>query len=593
GKTAAELSPGKDYWEDDKKVMETGTPLRDIIEPVETSEGTKWVQTDKIPYLDSDGNIIGIIGFAVDITERKRAEEALRESEETYRSLFQNANDGIVTIDLDGNYIFPNPKLCEITGYSREELDGQHFSKIVHPDDVPIVEKHRKARIKGKRAAEGYEYRIISKDGGIKYVETRPSVIKRDGKVVGVQTIVRDITEKRKHEAELSALLDISRNISTTIDLDRLLNVAVKETVEATGVDWISVALLDEEGRVRVPVAYTKSGEKTGSGDVFDLDDLSRMKEAVEKKKTVYVSNSLDPKTQSPLEIALAKKLNIGSGIHVPLIARGRVVGVLNLAAVGKARKFTRREIEFYKAIANQLSAMIANARLYEGTKLARNEAEFYVDLMSHDINNANTVAMGMLELLAQDADLGNERDYVEKAIMAIKRSANLIYNVRKVQLAKSAERRAFEKRNLDTILQEVIMDVKNFHIDKIVKINYAPRKAVIFTDGLIRDLFWNLLDNAAKYDPHHEVGIDVDVKDKGKEWLVRIKDRGKGIPDDFKTAIFERFKRIDTGTRGSGVGLYLCKLLVDKYGGKIWVENRVRGDRKKGSVFHITLPKA
>lgn len=78
GKTAAELSPGKDYWEDDKKVMETGNPLRNIIEPIETSEGTRWVKTDKIPYLDLNGNIIGIIGFAVDITDLKQYEGELK-----------------------------------------------------------------------------------------------------------------------------------------------------------------------------------------------------------------------------------------------------------------------------------------------------------------------------------------------------------------------------------------------------------------------------------------------------------------------------------------------------------------------------------
>ena len=81
GKTAAEISPTKDYWEDDKAVMASGEPLRNIIEPIETPEGTRWFQTDKIPYRDRAGNIIGIIGFAVDITERKKAEDDLKEKQ--------------------------------------------------------------------------------------------------------------------------------------------------------------------------------------------------------------------------------------------------------------------------------------------------------------------------------------------------------------------------------------------------------------------------------------------------------------------------------------------------------------------------------
>ncbi len=335
-----------------------------------------------------------------------------------------------------------------------------------------------------------------------------------------------------------------------------------------------------------------RAGKKMGVGNIIDLDAFRMMKKAVEKKKTVYVENALDPETQSQIEIALAKKLNICSGVHVPLIARDRVVGLLNFAAVGKAKRFTKREIDFYETIANQVSAMIANAKSYEETKRAKNEAEFYVDLMSHDINNANTVALGMLELLTEN-DMEGRKNYSRKAIVAVKRSANIIDNVRKVQLAKLTGKRAFEERNLDAVLREAIEDVKNFHIDKVLKINYAPRKAMVLTDGLVKDLFVNLLDNAAKYDPHAVAEIDVEVNSAGKEWLVKVRDKGRGIPDDYKTAVFERFRRLDTRVRGSGIGLYLCRLLVDKYGGRIWVENRVKGDYRGGSVFNVALPKA
>ncbi len=253
-----------------REVIKTGKPFEKLgykyIRSIGPRKGEVLYQNARIVPLKERGKIVGAITILEDVTKRKLAEEKLRESEETYRSLFQNANDGIVTIDRDGKYRLSNPNFCEITGYTREELDGKHFSKIVHPDDVEIVEKNRNARINGKRVAESYEYRIISKDRKIKYVETRPWVIKEKGKVTGVQTIIRDITEKKMLEKELTTLLDMSQNISTALELDSLLDVAVKKVVEATEADRVSVLLFDQEGRARVPAACTKSGEKNGCG---------------------------------------------------------------------------------------------------------------------------------------------------------------------------------------------------------------------------------------------------------------------------------------------------------------------------------------
>jgi signal transduction histidine kinase len=121
--------------------------------------------------------------------------------------------------------------------------------------------------------------------------------------------------------------------------------------------------------------------------------------------------------------------------------------------------------------------------------------------------------------------------------------------------------------------------------------------------DGLLDEVFYNLLSNSIKYDDHDEVTIDVDVEvlQENEKNIARVKviDRGTGIPDDLKEKVFSRgFRQMAKADRpslhkskGAGMGLSLVKSLVDKYEGKIWVENRVYADHSMGSVFIVLLP--
>lgn len=138
GKTAFEVCPfqAENFWSDDLEVISSGQPKRNILEPVQTPRGFCWVQTDKLPYRDEKGHIIGVIGFSVDITERKQAEAALRESEERFRTIFESAAIGISVTDLEGRIITCNPAFQRMMGCTADELIGKTFMEISHPDDL-------------------------------------------------------------------------------------------------------------------------------------------------------------------------------------------------------------------------------------------------------------------------------------------------------------------------------------------------------------------------------------------------------------------------------------------------------------------------
>jgi signal transduction histidine kinase len=111
--------------------------------------------------------------------------------------------------------------------------------------------------------------------------------------------------------------------------------------------------------------------------------------------------------------------------------------------------------------------------------------------------------------------------------------------------------------------------------------------------NGLAHDVFRHIIENSLKFDEHAEKVIDIDVTDSQKEgfWTVRIADHGPGIPDERKKSVFERMS--GGSTRGAGLGLSIIRLIVDRLGGHIWVEDRVPGDRSQGSVFVVQLRKA
>lgn len=144
GQSTSDLYPeeAEQYYQDDLQVIASGEPKLGIVELYQTASGEKrWVQTDKVPYRDAQGNVIGVLVFAQDITERRQAEMALQESEHQYRILMEEASDGIVVLDMDGYFRMANSKVCEMFGYTRAELLQLHVKDTYIPAEKALAQQ--------------------------------------------------------------------------------------------------------------------------------------------------------------------------------------------------------------------------------------------------------------------------------------------------------------------------------------------------------------------------------------------------------------------------------------------------------------------
>jgi len=224
GKSCFEIFPpdqAEAYWRDDKEIITSGHPKRNIIEPVETPKGTRLVQTDKIPYRNEKGNVIGVIGFAIDITERKKAEEALRESDEKVSQIVQE--NSVATFVIDANRVITHwNKACEsLTGLPQNEMIGTQkqwlaFYSEKRPvmadlitDNAPEGDimrhyggKYRKSvLIEGAYEAEDFFPHLGEKGKWLFF--TAAPLRDSEGKVTGAIETLQDITERKQVENKL------------------------------------------------------------------------------------------------------------------------------------------------------------------------------------------------------------------------------------------------------------------------------------------------------------------------------------------------------------------------------------------------------
>jgi PAS domain S-box-containing protein len=218
-----------------KRALREGKKAECDVQVTKQSGTSAFIHLILEPVKDTDGSIMLCRIAAIDITELKKAQESLRDSERRYRGVFENASVGISLVDLDGNWLYVNDKFCEIVGYSREALTGTEFSVLTHPDDVHNDRLMYDKLMSLEISNYFLEKRYVRKDGQIIWVSIYRALQKDEaGKPVYSIRIVTDITEQKKIEEERSMLTEeLKRSNNDLHDFAYIVSHDLKEPLRA------------------------------------------------------------------------------------------------------------------------------------------------------------------------------------------------------------------------------------------------------------------------------------------------------------------------------------------------------------------------
>ena len=307
-----------------------------------------------------------------DITERKQAEEALRENEKRYRDLFENANDLIYTHDLQGRFTSLNKAGERITGYTRDEAVLMNIAQVVVPDQL---EKARGmiARKTSEDASTVYELDINAKDGHLVSLEVSTRLIYSDGKPVGVQGIGRDVTERKRAERVLAqqvkreALINrISGAVRHSLDPAEVFRSAVEELGKHLNVDRCSLFKFDTEaGLARYVAEYNAPGVPPAALD-YDLSQFADVIVGIREHGVLTFDDPATDERISEIYNRVLRARGIRSLMYVAIKVGEEMPAVFAVSTIRSIRQWSDEDIALALAAADQTGIAIRHAELYQ-----------------------------------------------------------------------------------------------------------------------------------------------------------------------------------------------------------------------------------
>jgi PAS domain S-box-containing protein len=516
-------------------------------------DGWRWIHSHgKVVERDAQGRAVRMTGINSDITDRKRAEDELRESNQRIKSIVDTVVDGLITINAQGLVESFNPAAVRIFGYNADEVTGQNI-RMLMPEPYHSQHDGYLARYAntGERRIIGMGREVMGrrKDGTTFPMELSVGQMEVNGKRM-FTGVVRDITERKQANAALD------RFKST---LDRTLDCVFMFEPDSLLFFYVNQGALDQVG--------------------YSNEELLQM-------------HPYDIKPDYPESEFRA--------LIAPLLAGQQSVATFETVHRHKSGRHVPVEIFLqYIAPAGERARFVAIVRdITERNKIERQKNEF-ISTVSHELRTPLTSIRGSLGLLAGGA-LGalseKARPMVEIAFKNSERLSRLINDILDIEKIASGKMRFDNKPQLlMPLVEQAIIANRNYGEQYGVTFEIGGRveDSVVNVDAeRLHQVLSNLLSNAAKFSPNGETVL-VSVEARPELYRIAVRDSGTGIPQDFRAHIFMKFSQADSSdTRqkgGTGLGLSISKEIMQLLGGRIYFES----EEGAGTTFYVELPKS
>lgn len=583
GKNDYDFFPEKEaqfFIDKDRKVLSDNSVLEISEEPIHTKEkGIRYLHTRKVPVSVGRGTRPEyLLGISEDITELREVQSAARESEKRFRELCENLSSIVwIREAKSGKLIYINSSYDKIVGVSREKLiagEADWFD-FVHPEDRQVIKK-----LFEEEAAEGIfsqEYRLLLPNGSTVWVWDRCFPIKNEkGEIYRLAGITEDVTDWIRLQQEI---------VKANRELEQ------RELMLRTTLDSMPAIAWIQDSDHKTVYLNDYWYELTGIDRAADMQKSTL--EAVHPGDIERIMGLADKAYRSGQKYSAECRIKVRDGSYrdtyfqvAPVEIGGKIVNWVGVNI----------DISEQKEMAKRLAKMNEELeeRVEERTRElqeSNRELEQFASIASHDLQEPLRKISSFTELLQEELD-GTLNEISQKYMNVITEASQRMRSlIQDLLLYSRVSRNDLLKEPVDLkeTMRHVTDDLGNAILDTKAVVVFEDLPTIEGNGTQLYQLLQNLVSNSPKYHGSAPPKVKLSAEKKGDEWLICCEDNGIGFDPKYSERVFQLFQRLHSRSEypGTGIGLSLCKRIVERHGGKIWVETAPG----KGTKFFFTLP--